>query len=356
MISEAYGTVGPNRARPLIFSMQFRIFCRCDPLISSFQTSEFLIFALVLHSGDEQFAEARPRNVRHFWTGVFLQDRRPRSQKNNGRVSGLCACSRRRWRRNQHRSRRSRPPREFRRHRPIFRPEQHPDRATHSTAPLWSRGGAQAGRVQADRRLVLLGRAVRHRRAGRLREHARRNPRRSSRPRCRSTACCSACTARWWRTATTTARATCSSACARSSGRRCVIGVELDPHCHLTEKRVRGRRRHRPVQGVPAHRFRRARRGTGRRWSLQDDPRRHQAGDVAVRLRHDRRCSRPRASRPRLRRPHEGARRQRRRALGLARATASRRATCPRWARACWSSPTTPRRKGDALARELGEE
>ena len=62
---------------------------------------------------------------------------------------------------------------------------------------------------------------------------------RSSKPRCRSTACSSACTARWSRTATTTSKATSSSACARSSGRTASIGVELDPHCHMTLKRVR---------------------------------------------------------------------------------------------------------------------
>ena len=39
--------------------------------------------------------------------------------------------------------------------------------------------------------------------------------------------------------AMTTPRATSSSACARSSGAKVPIGVELDPHCHLTEKRVR---------------------------------------------------------------------------------------------------------------------
>ena len=47
-------------------------------------------------------------------------------------------------------------------------------------------------------------------------------------------------------------------------GADCVIGVELDPHCHLTRrKRCALRRHHRPVQGISAHRFRRARRGGG---------------------------------------------------------------------------------------------
>ncbi len=36
----------------------------------------------------------------------------------------------------------------------------------------------------------------------------------------------------------TTSKATSSSARARSSGPKCVIGVELDPHCHLTMKRL----------------------------------------------------------------------------------------------------------------------
>ena len=83
----------------------------------------------------------------------------------------------------------------------------------------------------------------------------------AARPRCRSTACCSACTAPWSRTATTTSKATSSSACAPSSGPKCVIGVELDPHCHLTREARAARRHHRPLQGVPAHRRGRARRG-----------------------------------------------------------------------------------------------
>ena len=47
-------------------------------------------------------------------------------------------------------------------------------------------------------------------------------------------------------------------------GPKCVIGVELDPHCHLTLKRVVERRHHRALQGVPAHRRGRARRGRAR--------------------------------------------------------------------------------------------
>ena len=66
-------------------------------------------------------------------------------------------------------------------------------------------------------------------------------------------------------------------------GPKVPIGVELDPHCHLTEKRVRRRRHHHPLQGIPAHRFRRARRGTGDA-DRQDHPRRDQTGHVALRL------------------------------------------------------------------------
>ena len=47
-------------------------------------------------------------------------------------------------------------------------------------------------------------------------------------------------------------------------GKDCVIGVELDPHCHMTLKRVARRRHHRLLQGIPAHRRGRARRGGAR--------------------------------------------------------------------------------------------
>ena len=47
-------------------------------------------------------------------------------------------------------------------------------------------------------------------------------------------------------------------------GPNCVIGVELDPHCHLTLKRVRLADIIVLLQGVPAHRRRRARRGRAR--------------------------------------------------------------------------------------------
>ena len=104
-----------------------------------------------------------------------------------------------------------------------------------------------------------------------------------------------------------------------------------------------------PLQGIPAHRFRRARRGA-RDAGGQGDPRRHQAGHVALRLRHDRRVPDLARAGPRLRRQDEEARGPGRRALGLARARLHRRATCPSRARACSSSPTTPRRAGDALA------
>ena len=62
------------------------------------------------------------------------------------------------------------------------------------------------------------------------------------------------------------------------------------------EEALRRRRRHRAVQGISAHGFRRARRGDGRPHAA-DDPRRDQAGDVHLRLPRDRRASRPRSSR-----------------------------------------------------------
>ena len=49
---------------------------------------------------------------------------------------------------------------------------------------------------------------------------------------------CLACTARWSRTATRIPRAICCRGCARSSGRTYSIAAELDPHSHLTAKRL----------------------------------------------------------------------------------------------------------------------
>ena len=123
----------------------------------------------------------------------------------------------------------------------FLRPGEHPERrAAHVHRAAVRRAPARrGGGVHADRGQLLRGEPRRHHQPGRLRVHARRDPGASSRRRCRSTACCSACTAPWSRTATTTSKATSSSACAPSSAPDCVIGVELDPHCHLTLKRVR---------------------------------------------------------------------------------------------------------------------
>ena len=99
-------------------------------------------------------------------------------------------------------------------------------------------------------------------------------------------------------------------------GPDCVIGIELDPHCHLTEEALRARRRHRAVQGVSAHGFRRARRGDGRSRAAHDPPR-DQAGEIRVRLPHARELSDLDAADARPGRPHHGDGGQGPRALGL---------------------------------------
>ena len=52
-------------------------------------------------------------------------------------------------------------------------------------------------------------------------------------------ACCSACTARWWRDGYDDCEGDILEHVRAMVGPQVPIGVELDPHCHLTEKRVR---------------------------------------------------------------------------------------------------------------------
>jgi len=47
-------------------------------------------------------------------------------------------------------------------------------------------------------------------------------------------------------------------------GPNVAVGALLDLHCHLSAAMIGERRRHRDLQGIPAHRFRGARRGAGR--------------------------------------------------------------------------------------------
>ena len=230
-----------------------------------------------------------------------------------------CASSRRRSRPKRTRSRRSRPAARAYENTLYFPPGKHPDRGTLCTGPLWvaRRRAKQEGfeliegscfwaepsapTLQASyesMRDEILGAAAR-RNAGRRR--AARPARRDGRARLRRL-----------RGRPDRARARDRRAEGRSSA------PSYDPHCHLTEKRVRGADISHPVQGIPAHRFRRARRGTGHAGG-QGDPPRHQAGHLALRLRHDRRVPDLARAGPRLRREDEEARRPRRRAVGLAR-------------------------------------
>ena len=64
-------------------------------------------------------------------------------------------------------------------------------------------------------------------------------------------------------------------------GPDCVIGVELDPHCHLTVKRVQLADINDPLQGVSAHRRGGARRGPADTGAAHD-PQADHADDVAV--------------------------------------------------------------------------
>ena len=146
-----------------------------------------------------------------------------------------------------------------------------PMRPRMCTAPLFvGRARAAAGGLRADRGQLLCRQPGRHDQpAPTTRPCATRSWTSSGGVAGRSV-CCSACTAPWWRTATTTSKATSSSAPGAIVGPKCVIGVELDPHCHLTLKRVSGGRHHRALQGVPAHRRGRARRGRSR--SRAGDP------------------------------------------------------------------------------------
>ena len=154
---------------------------------------------------------------------------------------------------------------------------------------------ARSRELDRDRRHGDLGRAGRPRCSARpMRRCATKSSPNSGR-RCRSTASCSACMARWSRRAMTIARAICWRGSAPSSGRTSSIAAELDPHSHLTPKAGRQRRYPGVVPRISAHRFLRARRAC-RRPGAARAARRDQAGDVDVRLPHDRRAAdQPRA-------------------------------------------------------------
>ena len=110
-------------------------------------------------------------------------------------------------------------------------------------------------------------------------------------------------------------------------GPKCVIGVEHDPHCHMTLKRVRNADIIDLLQGVPAHRRGRPGRGPARPGAAHA-ARRDQAGHVALRLPADRQLPDHAAADARLRRPHDGARGQGRHPLGFRRALLSLRRRC----------------------------
>ena len=170
-----------------------------------------------------------------------------------------------------------------------------PRHALHRAA-LGRAAARQAGRLRADRGLLLLGRAVRRRRCRQATRACAMRFSTSCAPRCRSTACCSACMARWSRYGYDDCEGDLIARVREIVGPKAIIGVELDPHCHLTEKRVRGADIVILFKEYPHTDF------AERAEELvtlvrQGDPRRHQAGHVALRLRHDRRVSRPRASR-----------------------------------------------------------
>ena len=159
-----------------------------------------------------------------------------------------------------------------------FPPGEHPDRGTLCTGPLW----VARRRAKQEGFELIEGSCFWAEPSGAdaCRPLTRACATKSSisfAPRCRSTACCSACTARWSRYGYDDCEGDLIARVREIVGPKAVIGVELDPHCHLTEKRVRGADVVDPVQGIPAHGFRRARRGTGHAGG-QGDPRRHQAG------------------------------------------------------------------------------
>ena len=155
--------------------------------------------------------------------------------------------------------------------------------APHHGAALRRAPARQAGRVRADRGLVLLGRAVGPDEAGRLRGDARRDPGASFPPRCRSTACCSACTGRWWRYGYDDREGDLIERVRAIVGREGADRGRARPALPPDREAGAAVRHHDPLQGVPAHRFRRARRGA-RDADPAHHPRRDQAGDVALRL------------------------------------------------------------------------
>ena len=118
-------------------------------------------------------------------------------------------------------------------------------------------------------------------------------------------------------------------------GKGCVIGVELDPHCHLTLKRMLRLRHHRLLQGIPAHRRGRARRGCARARAGQAQGQ-DQAGHVALRLPADADVPDHRAADARVRRPYQERWRARTASCRSPSCTASPTPMCPRTRAACW--------------------
>ena len=199
-----------------------------------------------------------------------------------------------------------------------FRPGAHPERPTHCTAPLWvARRRAAPGRVRADRGLLLLGRAVRPHPAGGLRVHAGRDPGRAGAGHAGG------------RRAARAARGHAGDGLrglrgrrrrARARDRRAEGGDRRRARPALPPDREAGaeRRRRHPLQGIPAHRFRRAGRGA-RHPGAPDDPRRDLARDVRVRLPHARPFPDEPRARALLRRSHDGLRGPGRRPVRLPR-------------------------------------
>ena len=208
-----------------------------------------------------------------------------------------------------------------------YPPGKHPDRATPHRAALRRAAAGEAGGIRADRGLVLLGRAVG--------ADARRATTRAMRDEILDQLRAAmpvdgvllglhgAMIAYGY----DDAEGDILERVRAIVGPKAVIGVELDPHCHLTEKRVRLADVDHPLQGIPAHRFRRACRGAADD-RPEDDPRRDPAGDVALRLRHERPVPDLARARPLLRRQDERPRGPGRRPLRLAlpRLRAGRRA------------------------------
>ncbi len=162
-------------------------------------------------------------------------------------------------------------------------------------------------------------------------------------------ASCSACMARWSRKAMTIAKATCWRGCATSSGRMSSIAAELDPHSHLTPKRVAAADILASFLEFPHTDF--YERGEHVvDLALTNPARRDQAGHLDLRLPDDRRAAdQPRADAHPL---STASRRCMARTASFRSrsSTASWRRTCRRWARAFIVVTDNDKAAGDALA------